>query len=103
QFCSQLDAVAIAEGVQPLSAFGFNDDLYGQALTWHSADEGLQTVTALRKAVETHRLSLPRADSVLEDLQKLQHAFSRAAEQDIPFCLLLRHGNSTSGHEWSVR
>lgn len=103
QFCSQLDAAAIAAGVLRLSAFGFNDDLFGEPLTWHRADDGLKTVTALRNALTTEKLTLPCTDSVLEDLRKLEHALSRAAEQDIPFCLLLRHGNTTSGHEWSVR
>lgn len=103
QSCSQLDAAAIAAGVQPLSAFGFNDDLFGERLTWHRADDGLNTVLALCNALTTENLTLPDTDSVLEDLRKLEHALSRAAEQDIPFCLLLRHGNSTSGHEWDVR
>lgn len=30
----QLDAVAMEQGVQPISAFGFNDDLRGEALVW---------------------------------------------------------------------
>jgi hypothetical protein len=52
RYLSQLDAVANANGVTPLSAFGFNDDLRGEPLTWHIPADGLQTVTTILKSLE---------------------------------------------------
>ena len=43
----QLDAVAIEQGVQPLSAFGFNDDLRGETLVWYAPEDGLKTIETL--------------------------------------------------------
>jgi hypothetical protein len=96
-----LDAAASQKGVRLLSSFGFNDDLAGEPLEWHSPKDGLSTVEALlQDATDNPTLNQPRLQ---DDLRKLQAALQRAADQDIPFCLLLLHGNTTSGHEWSVR
>lgn len=51
RYCSKLDAMAVASGQQAISAFGFNDDLRGETLVWHSPSDGLQTVAALMAAV----------------------------------------------------
>lgn len=103
RWLTHLDAAATSNGIQPLSTFGFDDDLRGEPLTWHSAADGLQAVTALRRTITSERDHWSNADSIIEDLQKMEHALSRAAEQDISFCLLVLHGNATSGHEWSIR
>jgi hypothetical protein len=98
-----LDRLAAFCGVTPLSEFGFNDDLRNEPLLWHPADHGLQSVHALLSALEEKSDVVEDRAVLVRDLQKLEHALSRAAQQGIPFCLLLRHGNATSGHEWSVR
>ena len=38
-----------------------------------------------------------------EENNKLQAALEKAVAADVPFCVLLMHGNTTSGHEWDVR
>ena len=99
----QLDAVAIEQGVQPLSAFGFKDDLRGETLVWYAPEEGLKTVETLLN--ELQRLDIPDAicNGILKDLGSWKNALQRASTENVQFCILLRHGNSTSGHEWDVR
>ncbi len=98
-----LDDLAARCDLPPLSAFGFADDLNGETLTWHNPSEGLRTVLRLRNSLQELPEDVLDHLAVLEDLQKLEQALQRAEAQDIPFCLLFRHGNTTSGHEWSVR
>lgn len=100
---AQLDAIAREAGATPLSDFGFNDDLFREPLTWHPAARGVDTVEILQSSLQTTSEVVHDRQAVLADLQKLKHALNRAADLDIPFCLLLRHGNSTSGQEWDVR
>ena len=96
-----LDRLAKELGVAPLSSFGFNDDLCGETLTWYPAERGLPSVDALLRALERKEDDVWAA--VCDDLRKIRFALARAEEQGIQFCFLLWHGNSTSGHEWSVR
>ncbi len=99
----QLDAVAMELGVQPISAFGFNDDLRGEALIWHAPEEGFKTVETLLN--ELQRLDIPDAirNGILKDLRSWKAALQCASTENVLFFILLRHGNSTSGHEWDVR
>lgn len=98
-----LDDLAERLGSTPLSRFGFHDDLMGEELRWYSAADGLRTVNALLDHLPAGSSSIDPVEPVLADLRKLRHALERAQAQGIAFCLLLRHGNTTSGHEWSVR
>lgn len=95
----ELDELAGALGVRPLSVFGWNDDFAGEPLVWHESAEGLVTVEAL-----LDHLRAEGADEapIIDDLERIAHALARAAEKEIRFCLLLRHGTTTSGHEWDV-
>ena len=96
-----LDDLADSLGVPPLSSFGWSDDLAGEPLIWHAPAAGLATVSALLRSL---RDANPAPDPhLISDLTRLSHALARAAEAEIRFCLLLRHGDSTSGHEWDVR
>ena len=99
----QLDAVAMERGAQPISAFGFNDDLRGETLVWHAPEEGLKTVETLLN--ELQRLDIPDAirNGILKDLRSWKDALQCASTKNVSFCILLMHGNSTSGHEWDVR
>jgi hypothetical protein len=100
---TQLDEFARDNQLQPLSSFGFNDDLCGESLNWHLAEEGLKTVNGLLQLLPTRSELLRNHETLADDLEKLRHALERAKDQQIRFCLLLRHGNGTSGQEWSMR
>jgi hypothetical protein len=103
RYLSQLDKLAVDHGWKPISAFGFNDDLRGESLIWHDAADGLQTVTGLLRILENSASDEPVPPELLEDLRRWAVALQRASAAKIPFCVLLLHGNVTSGHEWSVR
>lgn len=82
-----LDRWSVALGVEPLSSFGFADDYYGQEVRWHPASEGLRTIWALQRALDSDP-GLP--DGVVADLEALERAVSIAAERGVPFSLVLR-------------
>lgn len=103
RYLGQLDALATAHGAEPISAFGFADDLRGETLVWHDANEGLQCVRTLRQAIEGQPIANDVRSEIERDLLAWEHALNKASEQDVKFCVLLMHGNSTSGHEWDVR
>ena len=99
----QLDTIAAEENVAPLSAFGFSDDLYGEALQWHDPKMGLQSIKAIQQRLMASDVPIAIEEPLRNDLDKWQHALERAALANVHFCILLRHGHSTSGHEWDVR
>ena len=82
-----LDRWSAALGVEPLSRFGFADDCYDQEVSWHRASDGLRTVWALQKALDSDP-DLP--DHVVADLAALEAALSMAAERGVAFSLVLR-------------
>jgi hypothetical protein len=82
-----LDQLAGALGVKPLSAFGFAYDYYEQEVHWHAASEGLRTVEALRQSLGANLLAAP---DVAQDLEALASVVRVAADQGIPFSLVLR-------------
>jgi hypothetical protein len=81
-----LDRWSVALGVEPLSSFGFTDDYYRQEVRWHTASEGLRTVWALQRALDSD----PDLEGVVADLAALERALSMAAERGVPFSLVLR-------------
>ncbi len=91
-----LEVWARERGATPLSTFGWNDDLSGEALVWHEAWQGVESVTALLDHPEL-------TPEVREDLELLLSALQKAHDVGQPFCLLLRHGNSASGAEMDAR
>lgn len=98
-----LDAIATEENVPPLSTFGFADDLRGETLQWHDPKIGLKSIEAIRRRIADSDVPTAVLTPLLDDLKKWQQALERAASENIAFCVLLRHGNFTSGHEWDVR
>jgi hypothetical protein len=99
----QLDEIATDQNAQPLSSFGFADDLCGEKLQWHDPKIGLHSIAAIKERLA--RLQVPEKiqQPLMDDLNKWQQALERAAVKNVMFCVLLRHGNSTSGQEWEVR
>lgn len=103
RYFQPLEALANAAGVCPLSTFGFPDPLRGQPVKWHAAAAGLETVRGLIGQLEPNPHLLGDVPAVLQDLRRLEQALSLAAAADIPFSLLLLHGDTTSGLEWERR
>lgn len=101
----RLEALARAEGVAPLSTFGFADDLRGGPVDWRPAAEGARTIRGLLRGLESNPIgSTPEELAELrEDLEAIAEALDRAAASGVGFAFLLQHANATSGHEWASR
>lgn len=80
-------------GVAPLSAFGFGDDMLGQAVVWHAADAGLRTVRALVASCQQDALD----PKLLEDLQAVEAALEKAEAAAVRFSFVLRLGSDANG------
>jgi hypothetical protein len=98
-----LDELAENRGLTPLSAFGYGDDLLGEPVVWHQPAEGISTVEGLLAALETEPSPVADRENVRRDLTRMAHALRRAADREIRFSLLMRHGNATSALEWERR
>lgn len=88
-----LECRASQLGVTPLSAFGFGDDMLGQAVVWHTADTGLKTVRALVASTQQEAL----ASTLMEDLQALEAALEKAEAAAVGFSFVLRLGSDANG------
>lgn len=101
--CSQeLDDAAVRLVVQPLSAYGFGDDLHHEELVWHAPSEGLATFHALRDEA-THSQATWANDELIDDLSRIHDALEAAVARGSRFCLLVRVGGGTCGQEHEVR
>lgn len=103
QSCQALDAMALENGLSPLSAFGFNDDLAGEPLVWHPAANGLVTISGLLSVLRDRPQSLKRQEQLVRELTAIRDALQKASDREVPFCLLLRCGDVTSSVEWERR
>lgn len=103
RYLAQLDLIATNQNVRPISAFGFADDLLGEEVVWYDPTVGLQSICAIQCALTQSNVPDTIGRPLLSDLSKWQHALELAAAEHVAFSVLLRHGNSTSGHEWDVR
>jgi hypothetical protein len=97
----RIDDLARELGWNPLSDFGFADDLDGDSVIWHDAAQGYEAVQAIRQRVELDWVT--RDLDLLRDLDTLAHALSRAAEQRIRFSLIVSVGDGTSPMEMTRR
>jgi hypothetical protein len=97
-----LESRASQQGVAPLSAFGFGDDILGQVVVWHPADSGLKTVRALVASSHGAALVNPK---LLEDLQATEAALERAEAAAVRFAVVVRIGADDwiSPHEMDCR
>jgi hypothetical protein len=96
----RLDAIALELGVRPLSDFASGDDMIpGEVLEWFPPYDALQTTEQLLQTSEVNSLS----SDVVSDFTRLRDALRLACSENVPFCLLLREGSSTSGFEMDQR
>ena len=72
-------------------------------LDFISVQQELKTVETFLN--ELQRSEIPDAirNPILKDLRAWKDPLQRASTEKVQFCILLMHGNSTSGHEWDVR
>jgi len=99
----RLDEYCRSAGCAPLSSFGFNDDLLGETLEWHQAEDGLKTIQSLVDVVNAESIFSAHQPALIDDFTKWRYALERARDQKIRFCILWQFGSSTSGQEWSIR
>lgn len=98
-----LAALAVSEGIAPLSDFGWNDDLLGEPLHWHDPVTGREAFERLISRVPALSLEAGEEGRLLDDLQRVLRALKIAESRKIRFCLLLRHSQATSAQEWELR
>lgn len=98
-----LDALADEVGIAPLSAFGFEDDFFGEQLTWHAPEEGLKTVLALLDSLKEQPGRVCDLKGVTNDLKKIASALEDARKRSIRFCFLVRVSSATNSMEWEHR
>lgn len=84
--CPELDRIAEASGVHPISFFGFADDFHGEPVTWHDVADGLSTFTAVRSRVAAHE---PEGSELLQDLDFVIDALQKAGAKAARFCLII--------------
>ena len=101
--CVPLDTLARERGLEPLSAFGFADDMEGEPVVWHDAGRGLETVSGLLAALRQEPSRVDDAASVIDDLERIETSLQSARRLGVPFCLLLRRGSTASGAEMDAR
>ena len=99
----EVDELAEAQGVTPLSAFGWNDDMQGETLIWHPSAAGLKTANALLARLEAEDFDRGDLAGIVEDLKRIAHALDRADRGGIRFCLILQHGDATNAMEHEQR
>jgi hypothetical protein len=90
----ELDRQATQKGGLPLSRFGFNDDMLSQAVTWHPATDGLETLRLLDRAGEPQGAS-DSAKALADDLSSLEAVLARASETGRRFALVVRLGDDS--------
>ena len=101
--CVFLDALALELGLEPFSAFGFADDLYGGQVIWHEPERGLRTVSGLGALLHRNPSLLADAEALIAELALVEANLQAAVRLHAPFCLLLRYGNVAGGQEMDVR
>jgi hypothetical protein len=80
----QLDELALAANVAPLSGFGFADDFAGEAVTWHEPALALATIRTISQQISAGDALLKR------DLDRLSETLNLAASKRTRFALLVR-------------
>lgn len=98
-----LDALASNVGVAPLSAFGFEDDFFGEEPRWYTPEEGLKTVLALLDSLNGQPDGVGDVKGVTKDLKKIADALEDARKRAMRFCFLVRACDATNAMEWEQR
>ncbi|NBV24884.1 MAG: hypothetical protein EBS05_23565 [Proteobacteria bacterium] len=90
--CEQLDKLAVELSLEPLSHFGFADDISSEAVQWHSASAGLYSVRGLLHYLQAESGLVSDAEHIIADLEKIEVALQGAEAREVRFCLILRQG-----------
>ena len=91
--CPELDKIAEAAGVHPVSFFGFSDDFLGETVTWHHIADGLATFTTIRSQAAAGE---PEGSELLEDLDLVIDALQKAEAKSARFCLIITAGSTNA-------
>lgn len=67
-----------ADAESASSEFGLDGDVEFPPEQWFAADEGIEWVARLRKAIETTPKSLKHSEAVLRDLAEFEAVFTKA-------------------------
>ena len=98
-----LETMARESGLEPLANYGFQDDLLGDHVDWQEPGPGLSTVSGLLDLLRRDPSKLRESAAVIDDLARVEFTLQDACRLQVPFCLLLRHGDTASGHEMDMR
>jgi hypothetical protein len=98
-----LEQIARGRGVAPLTEFLGEDPLAGGSVEWHEAGRAVATLDALIAALPDHRASIPDYENVMTDCREWRARMAEASERGVPFFVMMRAGNTISGHEMSLR
>ena len=97
-----LERIAQAHSLVPLSHFGFLDEKQVRKMTWHEAEQGLATVSSLLKSMKNDSTTLHEPEKVIEDLTAIQSRLTNARDVGAGFCLVF-HEDSINGMEIEQR
>jgi hypothetical protein len=101
--CAYLDKLALGASLEPLSCFGFADDLGGGQVTWYEPERGLRSVSGLLTVLRQDPSLLREAEAVIAELVLVEVKLRDAVRHQAPFCLLLRYGSYVSPPEMDAR
>ncbi|HYF50576.1 MAG TPA: hypothetical protein VEJ63_14285 [Planctomycetota bacterium] len=97
--CQRLDELAQRVGAEPLSEFGYEDDIHAyflgvkafeNRLKWFDATRGRVAISKLLGAVRADPSGFKDADAIIAELERIEHALRKAAAANVRFCLLCR-------------
>lgn len=97
----RLDELAYAAGVRRLTRFSFSPlPIEPETLNWHQPQDGVNTLTALLKAVIAHPSCVDDAKEVSDDLTRILRALELARSAGVQFAFTLKIGTGYTPMAW---